>query len=99
MHGEADGIMVFAMAGLACSAILPLSISFGGDEFPSLSALVAGELIAFYQLGFGVAAFGTGPLKDLAGLALSTIFSAGSLIAAIMGIVTLFVIRRPAGNN
>lgn len=98
VHGEADGITVFAMAGLACSAILPLSISFGGDEFPSLSALVAGELIAFYQLGFGVAAFGTGPLKDLAGLALSTIFSAGSVIAVVMGIVALFVIRRPAAK-
>lgn len=97
-HGEAEGIMAFAMTGLACSAILPLSISFGGDEFPSLSALVAGELIAFYQLGFGVAAFGTGPLKDLAGLSLSTIFSAGSVIAAVMGIVALFVIRRPAGK-
>jgi MFS transporter, FHS family, glucose/mannose:H+ symporter len=97
-HGEAEGIMAFAMTGLACSAILPLSISFGGDEFPSLSALVAGELIAFYQLGFGVAAFGTGPLKDLAGLSLSTIFSAGSVIAAAMGIVALFVIRRPAGK-
>ena len=83
------------MAGLACSAILPLSISFGGDEWPYLSALVAGELIAFYQLGFGVAAFGTGPLKDLAGLSLSTIFSAGSVIAAIMGVVALLVIWRP----
>jgi MFS transporter, FHS family, glucose/mannose:H+ symporter len=98
VRGEAEGIMAFAMTGLACSAILPLSISFGGDEFPSLSALVAGELIAFYQLGFGVAAFGTGPLKDLAGLSLSTIFSAGSVIAAVMSIVALFVIRRPAGK-
>jgi MFS transporter, FHS family, glucose/mannose:H+ symporter len=98
VHSQTEGIMAFGMAGLACSAILPLSISFGGDELPSLSALVAGELIAFYQLGFGVAAFGTGPLKDLAGLSLSTIFSAGSVIAAVMGIVSLLVIWRPAGK-
>jgi MFS transporter, FHS family, glucose/mannose:H+ symporter len=98
VHGEAEGIMAFAMTGLACSAILPLSISFGGDEFPYLSALVAGELIAFYQLGFGVAAFGTGPLKALTGLSLATIFSAGSVIAAGMGSVALLVIRRPAGK-
>jgi MFS transporter, FHS family, glucose/mannose:H+ symporter len=95
VHGEPEGIMAFAMTGLACSAILPLSISFGGDEFPYLSALVAGELIAFYQLGFGIAAFGTGPLKDLAGFSLAAIFSSGSVIAAVMGIVALFVIRRP----
>jgi MFS transporter, FHS family, glucose/mannose:H+ symporter len=98
VDSEAEGIMAFAMTGLACSAILPLSISFGGYEFPSLSAVVAGELIAFYQLGFGVAAFATGPLKDLAGLSLSTIFSAGSVIAVLMGSVALFVIRRPAGT-
>jgi len=57
-----------------------------------------GELIGFYQLGFGVAAFGTGSLKDLAGLWLSTIFSPSSVIAAIMGVVALFVIRRPTRN-
>jgi MFS transporter, FHS family, glucose/mannose:H+ symporter len=98
VRGEAEGILAFAMVGFACSAILPLSISFGGYEFPSLAALLAGELIAVYQLGFGIAAFGTGPLKDLAGLSLATIFSAGSVIAAVMGIVALFVIRRPAGT-
>jgi MFS transporter, FHS family, glucose/mannose:H+ symporter len=97
-HSEAEGILAFGLTGLACSAILPLSISFGGYEFRSLSALVAGELIAFYQLGFGVAAFGTGPLKDLSGLSFSTIFSTGSTIAAVMGVVALFVIRQPAGK-
>jgi len=97
-QGEAEGILAFGLVGLACSAILPLSISFGGDEFPDLSALMAGEFIAFYQLGFGVAAFGTGPLKDLAGLSFSTIFSTGSMIAAVISIVALFVIRRPGGK-
>jgi MFS transporter, FHS family, glucose/mannose:H+ symporter len=95
VHSQTEGIVVFGMAGLACSAILPLSISFGGDELPYLSALVAGELIAFYQLGFGMAAFGTAPLKDLAGLSLSTIFSAGSMIAAVMGVAALLVIWQP----
>jgi len=47
---ETGGILAFAIAGLACSAFLPLSISFG-NEFPRMSAVMAGELIAFYQLG------------------------------------------------
>src|SRR5215475_1488770 len=64
VRDEPGGIVVFGLAGLACSAFLPLSISFGGDEFPSLSGVIAGELIAFYQLGYGVAAFGIGPLQD-----------------------------------
>jgi MFS transporter, FHS family, glucose/mannose:H+ symporter len=95
VDGEAGGIAVFGLAGLACSAFLPLSISFGGDEFPYLSAVVAGELIAFYQLGYGVAAFGTGPLRDLIGLPFSTIFAAGSIVALPLTVIAAFVTRRP----
>jgi len=47
VQGQAGGIIALGLAGLACSAFLPLSISFGGKEFPHLSALMAGELIAF----------------------------------------------------
>lgn len=95
VQGEAAAIVVFGIAGLACSGFLPLSISFGGDEFPYLSAMMAGGLIAFYQLGYGVAAFGIGPLHDLAGLPLSTIFAAGSMVAAPLAVIAALVIRRP----
>jgi MFS transporter, FHS family, glucose/mannose:H+ symporter len=96
VEGETGGILAFGFAGLACSAFLPLSISFGGSEFPQLSAVMAGELIAFYQLGYGVAAFGIGPLRDLIGLAFSTIFAAGSIVAALLALIAFFIIRRPA---
>lgn len=97
VSGETGGIVVFGLAGLACSAFLPLSISFGGDEFPRLAAVMAGELIAFYQLGYGVAAFGTGPLRDLIGLSFSTIFAAGSIVAVpLVVIAALFLRARPA---
>jgi len=95
VQDETSGIVVFGLAGLACSAFLPLSISFGGDEFPHLSALMAGAIIAFYQLGYGVAAFGTGPLRDSIGLSFSTIFSAGSIVALPLVVVAWFVIRQP----
>ena len=98
-QGETAGIVVFGLAGLACSAFLPLSISFGGDEFPNLSAVMAGQLIAFYQLGYGVAAFGTGPLRDLFGLQFSTIFAAGSIVALPLVVIALFVIRGPLATQ
>jgi len=63
---EVGGLFAFGIAGLGCSAFFPLSISLAGDEFPALSSVMSGELIAFYQLGYGVAAFGTGPLRNLA---------------------------------
>jgi MFS family permease len=94
-QGPVAGIGSFGAAGLACSALLPLSISFGGTEFPSKAAAMSGELIAFYQIGYGIAAFGVGPLRSGPGLAYSEIFSAGSLIALGLGLVTLLVIRVP----
>jgi FHS family glucose/mannose:H+ symporter-like MFS transporter len=88
---EIGGIYAFGMAGLACSAFLPLSISLGGNEFPQLSAVIAGKLIAFYQLGYGVAAFGIGPLRDTVGLPFHTIFAGGSIVAGLLAVFALLV--------
>ena len=98
VQSEAGGIIVFGLAGLACSGFLPLSISFAGGEFPQLSAVMAGGLIAFYQLGYGVAAFGIGPLQGLFGLSFSTVFAAGSVVAAPI-IVIAWLIIRPTRNT
>lgn len=92
-HGDAAaGIAVFALAGLGCSALLPLTISFGEEELAAISAAVAGGVIAFYQLGYGIAAFGVGPLQD-AGVSLSAIFGGTAIVAAVMGVVALAVTR------
>jgi fucose permease len=58
------GILAFGLAGLGCSALLPLTISFGQEELTAFTAAAAGGVIAFYQLGYGIAAFGVGPLLD-----------------------------------
>jgi fucose permease len=96
VDGAPAGIAAFAAAGLACSAILPLTISFGGAEFPRRAAAMSGELIAFYQVGYGLAAFGVGPLRALGGFAYSTAFSIGGLVALILGAVAFLVVRHPA---
>jgi predicted MFS family arabinose efflux permease len=86
-HGQAAaGIGAFALAGLGCSALLPLTISFGEAELTTMAAAVTGGVIAFYQLGYGIAAFGVGPLKNT-GLDLSAIFGWTAIIAAVMAIL------------
>ena len=87
------GVVAFGFAGLACSAFFPLSISFGGKEFTRLAAVVSGELIAFYQVGYGIAAFGVGPLQELTGVPLSTIYAGASLVAGAMIVLAFLVIR------
>lgn len=91
--GATSGIAGFAAAGLACSAFLPFSISFAGAEFPRQAATMSGALIAFYQVGYGIAAFGVGPMRQLAGLDFSTLFSLGSLFALALAIVALRLVR------
>ena len=88
------GIAAFGFAGLACSAYLPLSISFGGKEFTRLTAVISGGLIAFYQVGYGIAAFGVGPLQEITGMPLSTMYAGASILAAAM-IVPTFLVARP----
>jgi MFS transporter, FHS family, glucose/mannose:H+ symporter len=90
------GVLAFGFVGLACSAFLPLSISFGGKEFPRLTAVVSGELIAFYQVGYGIAAFGTGSLLDATGVHLSAIYAGASLVAGAMIVFAFLVIKREA---
>lgn len=87
------GILAFGLAGLGCSALLPLTISFGQGELTALSAAVAGGIIAFYQLGYGIAAFGVGPLLD-AGVELPTVYAFAAGIAALMGIWSFAVAGR-----
>jgi fucose permease len=83
-HGSASaGIGAFALAGLGCSALLPLTISFGEGELTAMSAAVTGGIIAFYQLGYGIAAFGVGPLQG-AGISLSAIFGGTAIVAAVL---------------
>ena len=87
------GIAAFAAAGLACSAFLPFSISFAGAEFPRQAAMMSGALIAFYQIGYGIAAFGVGPLRQLAGLDFASLFSAGSFVALALAIAVGQLVR------
>jgi predicted MFS family arabinose efflux permease len=87
------GVLAFGVAGLGCSALLPLTISFSQEQLVAMSSMVAGAIIAFYQLGYGIAAFGAGPLQG-AGASLSTIFGATAVFALAMGGLSFVLARR-----
>ena len=86
-------MLAFGLAGFCCSALLPLTISFGQAAFPAVATTVSGGVIAAYQLGYGIAAFGIGPLLDH-GVELPTVYKFAALVAAGMGFVSLVVTRR-----
>jgi MFS family permease len=89
---DAPGAAVgaFCLSGLGCSALLPLTISFGQEKLTADRAAVAGGVIAAYQVGYGIAAFGVGPLTS-AGVRLPDLFAASAVVAAGMGLLSLVV--------
>jgi MFS family permease len=90
------GVLAFGLAGLGCSALLPLTIGFGQEELVAIAASVAGFLIAFYQMGYGIAAFGVGPVERVTGLDLRQIYGLAALVALAMAALSFVVVRRPS---
>ena len=70
-----------------------MTISFGQKELTAIAASVPGGLIAFYQMGYGIAAFGVGPLQQKAGLSLATIFGSAAIVALVMAALSFVVTR------
>ena len=95
-HAPLASVGAFALAGLGCSALLPLTISIGQEKLAHYQVLVSGGVIACYQAGYGLAAFGVGPLVD-AGIRLPVIFGCSAAVAAGLGLLSLAVARgRPS---
>jgi fucose permease len=88
------GVVAFGLAGLGCSALLPLTIGFGQEELAVMAASIAGLLIAFYQVGYGLAAFGVGPVQHFTGLDLRQIYGLVALVALGMAVLSFMVVPR-----
>jgi MFS family permease len=86
------GIALFAFGGLACSGFFPMTIGYGEATFPTIVELAAGWLIAAYQLGYGLAAFGAGALQHV--VSLSTVFRIAAAGAVGMGLLALVIAAR-----
>jgi MFS family permease len=89
------GIIAFGLAGLGCSALLPLTLSFGEEELTSMPTSVAGRLIAFYQVGYGIAAFGVAPVLST-GAPLASIFGLVAVVAVLAAVAALAITGRSA---
>jgi MFS family permease len=91
LSDNTNGIVIFALAGLACSGFFPMTIGYGETAFPELVTTAAGWLIASYQLGYGIAAFGAGALEH--SISLSVIFAAAAVLGVAMALVATRIVR------
>lgn len=95
--GGTSGVLAFALAGLACSACLPLSIGSASGETPSFVETISGWMIAAYMMGYGIGAFAVGPLRQVGDLELSAVYYGASAIAAVMVVLAVVLARPPSG--
>lgn len=91
LSGEVNGIVLFAAGGFACSGFFPMTLGYGEAAFPTRVTLAAGGLVAAYQVGYGIAAFGAGALQS--DISLSALFVAAGILAMAMAIGALFIAR------
>jgi FHS family glucose/mannose:H+ symporter-like MFS transporter len=91
-RSASTGILVFAFGGLACSGFFPMTVGFGEATFPSFVELAAGWLIAAYQVGYGLAAFGGGALQSV--ISLAALFRIAAVLAVGMAVLAIPVSRR-----
>jgi len=86
------GIALFAFGGLACSGFFPMTVGYGESTFPTIVELATGWLIAAYQLGYGIAAFGAGALQNA--VSLTVIFRLVAVLVVPMAVLAAVIARR-----
>jgi fucose permease len=77
------GVAAFALAGLGISALLPLVLSLSERSMPDVAATATSVVFASYLVGYGIAAFGVGPLQER-GIALSAIDVSGLCVTLVV---------------
>jgi len=90
-----QGIAAFSLAGFGCSALLPLTISFAQQQMAAIQNAVAGAMIGFYQIGYGIAAFGVGSLAQNESLSLSLLFRVAAGVALLLTMLAFGVTAKP----
>ncbi len=85
------GVLAYALAGLGLSALLPLVISFCERNMPDEATNVTSIVFAIYLIGYGLAAFGAGPLQRF-GFGLPTLYGISAFLAlAVAGLAFAIV--------
>lgn len=86
------GVAAFALAGLGVSALLPLVLSFCERSIPGAATSATSVVFATYLLGYGVAAFGVGPLQNQ-GITLPAMDAAATGLAGVVAALAFAIVK------
>lgn len=97
--GPIGNIVMFGLAGLACSGFFPLTFSIGEQDFSSIASIIAGWLLASYMLGYGIAAYGIGQVEETTQISLNDIYWFAAIPAALMAALVFLLLRDRVGKG
>ena len=89
--GATVGIGLFGLAGLACSAFFPLTITLVSHRYPGHVAWVSSMMIAALMVGVGVGSFAIGTLREF--LSLENLYRLSAIYPAAVLVLVILVIR------
>jgi hypothetical protein len=92
------GVLAFALAGLGLSALLPLVISFCERNMPDEATNATSIVFAIYLIGYGLAAFGAGPLQRV-GFSLPTLYGISGFVAIAVAGLAFAIVRLLASQR
>jgi FHS family glucose/mannose:H+ symporter-like MFS transporter len=92
VRSPGSAIALFALGGLGCSAVLPLTLGLGGRRFPEHRAWVAGALYAALVSGLGMGSFTAGLLRPILGLA--SVYRLAAVPPALACVLAVALARR-----
>ncbi|MBJ7449750.1 MAG: MFS transporter [Parachlamydiales bacterium] len=91
---QSMALIAFALAGLGCSAFLPLTINLAQKSFMPIAQAVSGEMVAIYMLGYGLAAEGIGLIHRYTTMSWNMLFCWLILVSGLIALLTFIVARR-----
>jgi fucose permease len=90
VRGSAGALLAYGMAGLACSAFFPLTISHAVQRLPADTAWVSSVLVAALMTGVGVGTYLIAPLREF--VTLATLFRYSAIYPFLAAVLMLAVI-------
>jgi predicted MFS family arabinose efflux permease len=91
VNGPVLAVAFFALGGLGCGAVFPLSVALASRRFPAHRAFVSSLQFAALVSGLGVGSFGAGLLRSLAPL--GSIYQLGAAAPLVAGALALLALR------
>lgn len=96
VNSPTSGILLFALAGLSCSAFFPLTFSFAQKGFEPIAERVSGWVMASYMLGYGLAAYGVGKMMESTDVSLGSWYLCSTAVALGVVLLSFILTQDPA---